>query len=186
MCTAPEVLKPDSISLSDQISHSFHKVLGIGILSASTIRDFAIRIHEPFYRKVLEAELTARKIDQGYIAKGKPLEPLPSLNFREKLTDLVGAKISPAFGTLGRIYIYVVSTFVILAIISSALGIITRIYWEIRNHGFTTRIVLIIFDGLWSASRMPIDIPKSGIKGASENALKSNVIVVTQSPYKNK
>ena len=179
-CKAPEILKPDSISLSEQISHSFHKILGIGILSATTIRDFAIRVHEPFYRKVLEAEIIARNINQGYIINGKPLEPLPSINFREKLTDLVGAKISPAFAALGKMYIYVVSTFVILAIISSVLGIITRIYWEVRNHGLTTRLVFVLFDGLWSASRMPIDILKSGIKGASENALNSNVIVVTE------
>ena len=58
-------------------------------------------------------------------------------------------------------YFYVVSTFVILAIISSILGIITRIYWEVRNHGLTTRLVFVLFDGLWSASRMPIDILKS-------------------------
>jgi hypothetical protein len=85
--------------------------LGIGILTATTIRDFAIRIHEPFYRKVLEAELTTRNINHGYIANGAPLEPLPSLNFREKLTDLVEAKISPVFATLGKMYIYTVSTF---------------------------------------------------------------------------
>ena len=106
-CKAPEVFKPDSTSLSDQITHSFHKILGIGILTATTIRDLAIRIHEPFYQKVLEAELTTRNIEYRYIAKGAPLKPLPSLNFKEKLADLVGAKISPAFATLGKIYIYI-------------------------------------------------------------------------------
>ena len=179
-CEAPDILKPDSVSLSEQISHSFHKILGIGILSAATIRDFAIRVHEPFYRNVLKAQMVARNIAQGYVAKGKPLEPLPSINFSEEITDLVGAKISPAFSILGKTYVHIISAFVVLAIISGVLGIITRIYWEINNHGMTTRLVFVLFNGLWSASRMPLDILKSGIKGASDNALNSNVVVVTE------
>lgn len=179
-CEAPDILKPDSVSLSDQISHSFHKILGIGILSATTIRNFAIRVHEPFYRNVLKAQMIARNIAKGYVTEGKPLEPLPSFNFQEEITDLVGAKISPAFSMLGKAYIHIISAFVILAIISTFLGLITRIYWELHNHGPTTRLVFVLFNGLWSASRMPLDILKSGIKGASDNALNSNVVVVTE------
>ena len=179
-CEAPEVLKPDSVSLTEQISHSFHKILGIGILSATTIRDFAIRVHEPFYRGVLKAQMVARNIAQGYTKTGKQLEPLPSINFQDEITDLVGAKISPAFSILGKAYIHIISAFVVLAIISSVLGIITRIYWELHNHGLTTRILFVMFNGLWSASRMPLDILKSGIKGASDNTLNSNVVVVTE------
>ena len=179
-CKAPEVFKPDSASLSDQITHSFHKILGIGILTATTIRDLAIRIHEPFYRQVLEAELTARNIQYGYIAKGLPLEPFGSNNFKQKLANMVGAKISPMFATLGRMYIYIVSTFVILAIISSILGVLTRAYWEIKHHGFTHRLLFVFFDGIWAASRMPLDLLKGGIRGATESALKSNVAGVTE------
>ena len=178
-CEDPQLFTPTSAEANSNVTHEFHKILGAGILTATKINDLAIRIYEPFYRKIVNSQMIERNVQQPTFNSSTELEPLGTDKFLKSLTDVVGGNVAPLFLTLGKAYLHVVSFFIVYAIFTTIFGILTRLIWEIKNHGYTPRIILIIFNSMWSASRMPLDLLKGGVKGANQNALKVNMIDIT-------
>ena len=177
-CKAPQLFIPNEYLPDFNSTHEIHKILGTGILSKTRIKALATRIYEPFFRETLISQMVIRNTGKPSFNASTTLEPIGSTQFIDMLTNSVSFKVTPMYQTLGNAYFHIMALFTVVAICITTFGIFTRILWETKNHGWTPRIILVLFNSVWQASRMPMDLLKNTVKGANDNALKSNMAKV--------
>ena len=177
-CKEPQLFIPNENLPDFNTTHNIHKILGTGILSKTRIKAFATRVYEPFYRETLLSQIAIRNTRQPSFNSSTNLEPIGSKQFIEILTNSISIEITPMYHTLGNAYFHIMAFFTVVTICTTMFGIVTRILWETKNHGWTPRIILVVFNSVWQASRMPLDLLKNTVRGAHDNALKSNMVKV--------
>ena len=177
-CKEPQLFIPNKNLPDFNATHNIHTILGTGILSTTSIKAFATRVYEPFYRETILSQMVIRNTGKPSFNSSTSLEPMGSDHFIDILANSVSIKVTPMYRTLGNAYFHIMAFFTVVAIFTTIFGIITRILWEVTHHGWTPRILLVTFNSVWQASRMPLDLLKNTVKGAHDNALKSNMVKV--------
>ena len=175
-CKKPQLFIPNQNLPDFNTTHNIHKILGTGILSKTRIKALATRVYEPFYRETLLSQIAIRNTGKPSFNSSTKLEPIGSKQFIEILTNSISIEITPMYHTLGNAYFHIMAFFAVVTICTTMFGIAKRILWETKNHGWTPRILLVVFNSVWQASRMPLDLLKNTVKGAHDNALKNNMV----------
>ena len=133
-CAAPDILQPVTADLHDQMSQSFHHVMGHGITSSAEQKINARRAYEDQYQRNLQSELFFR--NEENIAEGKPLEPLPSKDYEDKIKGIMAEHINPVFASLGHWFQWLLGLLIIASMVTGAIGAVYRMTIDFRYHGY--------------------------------------------------
>ena len=114
----------------------------------------------------------------GNFQPGQETEPIGSEQFNIELADNMGYRLIPGFKLMGNWYAPIMGLFLCAAMIAAFLGLVKRMHHEIKYYGCTPGLVFTLFNGVWAASRMPIDYIKAGLVGVHDNVLKADLIAL--------
>ena len=169
-CPAPQVLTPTSADLHNQLKNDIAVPMGAGVMSKAKRREMQFRVFYHQYAKHLENEILARNEEAGIIANGLDLRNIPS---HAELLDIewtVASSIAPFYTLFGDFYVYIIGAVMLATIIGAIFGLVARIYTELTVNGFSIKIFLAIFQGLYHVTTVPIEFLKAGYKGTVKHA----------------
>ena len=169
-CPDPEVLTPTSANLHDQLKNDIAVPMGAGVMSEEKRRTMQFRVFYHQYIQHLDNELMARNEKAGVISKGLALRHIPS---QPELADIefsVASSIAPFYYLFGDVYVYVIGTIMLATILGAFFGLVARVYTEITVNGFSIKILLALFQGIYHITTVPIEFLKAGYKGTVKHA----------------
>ena len=169
-CPDPQILVPTSADLHNQLKNDIAVPMGAGVMSQAKRRAMQFRVFYHQYSKHLENEILARNEKAGIIANGLSIRNIPSSAELIDIEHSVATAIAPFYSLFGDFYVYVIGTIMLATVIGAAFGLIARVYTEMTVNGFSIKIFLAIFQGLYHVTTVPIEFLKAGYKGTVKHA----------------
>ena len=171
-CPNPQVLKPTSANLHDQLKNDIAVPMGAGVMTDAKRRRMQFRVFYHQYARHLENEILARNDKQGRIAKGLKIHNIPSAEEFKSLEWSIAGSIAPFYSLFGDVYVYIIGTVMICTVVGSLSGLVARIIMEISTNGFSINILWAFFQGIYHVITVPVAFIKSGYQGTVRHAEK--------------
>ena len=164
-CPEPLILTPSSANLHDQLVNDIAVPMGAGVMTQEKSRQMQFRVFFHQYSHHLQNELLAQNERDGRIKAGLPITVIPDKSIIDGIQMSIGSSIAPFYPYLKDAYAYIIGIIMICTVTGAAVGLLTRIYVEIKVNGITHRLFLAFFQGIYHVATVPIEFLKSGYRG---------------------